>query len=79
LKIGIKDYINTNDNDRDNLNTENIFEEFYLHFTEAEVEKCLETLKKNKAVGSDNMINEYILTGKAELIPVLCKPFRVIF
>jgi hypothetical protein len=29
-----KDYINTNDNDRDNLNTENIFEEFYLHFTE---------------------------------------------
>jgi hypothetical protein len=57
-----KDYINTNDNDRDNLNTENIFEEFYLPFTEAEVEKCLETLKKNKAVGSDNMINEYYIS-----------------
>jgi hypothetical protein len=34
-----KDYINTNDNDRDNLNTENIFEELDVSFTEAEVEK----------------------------------------
>ena len=74
-----KDYINTNDNDRDNLNTENIFEEFYLPFTEAEVEKCLKTLKKNKTVGSDNIMNEYILTGKAEFIPVLCKLFKAIF
>jgi hypothetical protein len=73
------DYINTNDNDRDNLNTEKVFEEFYIPFTEAEVEKCLKALKKNKTVGSDNIMNEYILTGKAELIPVLCKLFRAIF
>jgi hypothetical protein len=74
-----KDYINTSDNDRDNLNTEFFFEEFDLPLTEAEVEKCLKALKENKTVGSDNIMNEYILTGKAELIPVLCKLFRAIF
>ena len=74
-----KDYINTSDNDRDNLNTEFFFEEFDLPLTEAEVEKCLKALKENKTVGSDNIMKEYILTGKAELIPVLCKLFRAIF
>ena len=43
-----KDYINTNDNDRDNLNTENIFEEFYLPFTEAEVEKMFRNIKEKQ-------------------------------
>jgi hypothetical protein len=50
-----------------------------LPFTEAEVEKCLKILKKNKTVGSDNIMNQYILTGKAELIPVLCKLLLAIF
>jgi hypothetical protein len=68
-----KDNINTSDNDSDNVNTENMLEELYLSFTEAEVEKCVKTLKTNKAVGSDNIRNEYILTDKATLIPVLCK------
>ena len=71
-----KHYINTSNNGTNNLNTEHIFEEFYLSFTEAEVEKCGKTLKTNKAVGSDNIRNEYILTDKATLIPVLCKPFN---
>jgi hypothetical protein len=42
-----KDNINTSDNDSDNVNTENMLEELYLSFTEAEVEKCVKTLKKN--------------------------------
>ena len=73
-----KDNINTSDNDSDNVNTENMLEELYLSFTEAEVEKCVKTLKKNKATGSDNIWNEYILTSKATLIPVLCKLFNSI-
>jgi hypothetical protein len=39
-------------------------------FTEAELEKCLKALKKNKSVGTDTIMNEYILTGKTTLIPV---------
>jgi hypothetical protein len=33
-------------------------------------------LKKNKSVGTDNILNEYIVTGKTTLIPVLCKHFN---
>ena len=32
--------------------------------------------KKNKSVGTDNIMNEYILTGKTTLISVLCKHFN---
>ena len=38
-KLMNKDNINTSDNVNDNLNTENIFEELDVSFTEAEVEK----------------------------------------
>jgi hypothetical protein len=36
----------------------------YVPFTEAELDKCVKALKKNKSVGADNIMNEYILTGK---------------
>ena len=70
-KLMNKGNISTNDNNNGNL--ENIFEESDVTFTEAELEKCVKALKKNKSVGTDNIINEYILTGKTTLIPVLCK------
>ena len=57
-----KGNINTNDNN--NVNLENIFEELDVPFTEAELDKCVKALKKNKSVGADNIMNEYILTGK---------------
>jgi hypothetical protein len=69
-----KGNINTNDNN--NVNLENIFEELDVPFTEAELEKCLKALKKNKSVGTDTIMNEYILTGKTTLIPVLCQLFN---
>ena len=71
-----KDNINTSNNVNDNLNTINISEELDVPFTEAGIEKQVKTLKNNKAVGSDNIRNEYFLTGKATLIPVLCKLFN---
>ena len=70
-KLMIKGNISTNDNN--NVNLENIFEELVVTFTEVELDKCGKVLKKNKSVGTDNIINEYILTGKTTLIPVLCK------
>jgi hypothetical protein len=69
-----KGNISTNDNN--NINLENIFEELDVPFTEAELEKCLKALKKNKSVGTDTIMNEYILTGNTTLIPVLCKLFN---
>ena len=58
-----KGNINTNDNN--NVSLENIFEELDVPFTEAELDKCVQTVKKkNKSVGTDNIMNEYILTGK---------------
>jgi hypothetical protein len=53
-----------------------MLEELYLSFTEAEVEKCVKTLKKNKATGSDNIWNEYILTSKATLISGFFHSFK---
>jgi hypothetical protein len=69
-----KGNINTNDNN--NVSLENFFEELDVPFTEAELDKCVQTVKKKKkSVGADNIMNDYILTGKTTLIPVLCKLF----
>ena len=33
-------------------------------------------LKRDKATGFDNIMNEYLITGKTLLLPILCKLFN---
>ena len=67
---------NINGTDNGEVNLENVFKELDVPFTDIEIEKQVNSLKKNKSVGVDNIMNEYFLAGKTVLIPVLCKLFN---
>ena len=41
--------------------------------------KAINLLKKNKALGLDNLTNELIIAGKQSLIKPLCKLFNLVF
>ena len=59
--------------DRDNEpnSEDNVFEELDVPFTEPELERGIRDLKRDKFTGFDNLMNEYLITGKAYLIPIL--------
>ena len=47
-----------------------------MPFTEPELERGILDLKRDKSTGFDNLMNEYLITCKAYLIPILCKLFN---
>ena len=53
-----------------------MFEELDVPFTESEIERGIRDLKRDKSTGFDNIMNEYLITGKAYLIPILGKLFN---
>jgi hypothetical protein len=70
--------IHDNNIDRDNEPNydDNMFCELDVPFTEPELERGLRDLKRDKSTGFDNLMNEYLITGKAYLIPILRKLFN---
>lgn len=65
---------NTGDINHDT--TETVFDELDRPFDENELDVCITKLKRNKAIGIDNIMNEYILMSKNLIKPVLCKLFN---
>ena len=80
LKEHLSNLMNRHDNniDRDNEpnSEDNVFEELDVPFTEPELERGIRDLKRDKSTGFDNLINEYLITGKAYLIQILGKLFN---
>ena len=72
-KLVNKDNLNNPDN---NNHTDNVFEELDIPFTNSEIEKGLRGLKRNKASGTDNILNEHLLCSKTVIVPILCKLFN---
>jgi hypothetical protein len=48
-----------------------VFVELNVPFTEPELERGIRDLKRDKSTGFDNLMNEYLITGKAYLILIL--------
>ena len=48
-----------------------MFVELNVPFTEPELERGIRDLKRDKSTGFDNLMNEYLITGKAYLILIL--------
>ena len=46
---------------------------------EEEVLKAIKGLKKNKSPGLDNIISEFIIYGKYDLVKSICKLFNLVF
>jgi hypothetical protein len=80
FKEHFSNLMNRHDNniDRDNEpnSEDNVFEELDVPFTEPELERGIRDLKRDKSTGFDNLMNEYLITGKAYLIPILEKLFN---
>ena len=53
-----------------------MFDELHRPFDENELDLCITKLKRDKAIGIDNIMNEYILMSKNLIKPVLCKLFN---
>jgi hypothetical protein len=53
-----------------------VFDELGRPFDENELDLCITMLKRDKAIGIDNIMNEYILRSKNLIKPVLCKLFN---
>jgi hypothetical protein len=53
--------------------TETVFGELDRPFDENELNLCITKLKRDIAIGFDNIMNEYILMSKHLIKPVLCK------
>jgi hypothetical protein len=47
-------------------------------FDENEIDLCITKLKRDKAIGIDNIMNEYILMSKHLIKPVLWKLFNLL-
>ncbi|VDI43776.1 Hypothetical predicted protein, partial [Mytilus galloprovincialis] len=63
------------------VNDENydvVYSELDRPFTEQEIDICVKKLKREKAPGYDNILNEFIKECKTVLLPLLCKLFNVI-
>ncbi|VDI25354.1 Hypothetical predicted protein [Mytilus galloprovincialis] len=65
---------NENENQKESI--QNVFEELDAPFTENELSYGIRQLKRDKTPGFDNILNEYLITGKAALTQVLCKLFN---
>ena len=69
FKEHLSNLMNRHDNniDRDNEpnSEDNVFVELDVPFTEPELERGIRDLKRDKSTGFDNLINEYLITGKA--------------
>jgi hypothetical protein len=50
-----------------------VFDELHRPFDENELDLCITKLKRDKAIGIENIMNEYILMSKNLIKPVLCK------
>ena len=55
------------------------FSDLDYRIEEDDIMKAINSLKKNKAPGLDNLTNEPIIAGKQSLIKPLCKLFNLIF
>ena len=53
-----------------------MFDELHRPFDENELDLSITKLKRDKAIGFDNIMNEYILMSKYLIKPVLCKLFN---
>ena len=53
-----------------------MFDELHRPFDENELDLCITKLKRDKAIGIDNIMNEYISMSKNWIKPVLCKLFN---
>jgi hypothetical protein len=64
--------MNIQDNNIDRNNEpnseDNVFEELDVPFTEPELERGIRDLKRDNYTGFDNLMNDYLITGKAYLI-----------
>ena len=58
-----------------NLNTNN---HLNAPFTSVEINKCIKLLKKKKSPGIDNVLNEYIICTKTQMLPIYVKLFNII-
>ena len=80
FKEHFSNLMNIQDNNIDRNNEpnseDNVFEELDVPFTEPELERGIRDLKRDKSTGFDNLMNEYLITGKAYLIPILGKLFN---
>ena len=64
--------------DSDPDETEPVYEELDVPFTESEIDMCIKNLKRDKATGLDNIMNKYIIFSRQFIKPVLCKLFNCI-
>ena len=80
FKEHFSNLMNIQDNNIDRNNEpnseDNVFEELDVPFTEPELERGIRDLKRDKSTEFDNLMNEYLITGKAYLIPILGKLFN---
>ena len=63
------------------VNDENydvVYSELDRPFTEQEIDICVKKLKREKAPGNDNILNDFIKESKTVLLPLQCKLFNVI-
>ena len=56
-----------------------LFQELDSEITTDEINKAIDQLKLNKAAGLDLMLNEFIIYGKNQLLPLLLRLFNVMF
>ena len=56
-----------------------LFQELNSEITTDEINKAIDQLKLNKAAGLDLMLNEFIIYGKNQLLPLLLRLFNVMF
>ena len=56
-----------------------LFQELDSEITTDEINKAIDQLKLNKAAGLDLILNEFIIYGKNQLLPLLLRLFNVMF
>ena len=57
----------------------NLFQELDSEITSDDINKAIDQLKLNKAAGLDLILNEFIIYGKNQLLPLLLRLFNVMF
>ncbi|XP_071123308.1 uncharacterized protein [Mytilus edulis] len=68
-------HVTTEDQQSDSI-PEVVYEELDSPFTDLELDTSIKYLKRDKSTGYDNIMNEYILTSRNFIKPVLCKLFN---
>ena len=61
------------------LHNEPIHEHMHVYISKEEISKCIHKLKKEKACGEDEIINEYIKSTSNQFIYIYEKLFNIIF